>query len=361
MFRYLFSACIGCSIGFLAVTSVHAADVSKLALSGSYLGVYNAIGQENTGERRTQFDFAGNLEMNYQISERVNGNMLVVMSPGNGTIGFEGPELVLSDVNVTYTEPVYGIEVTMGSFDTPFGRQTANQTNNADSSRNPFFLNSLMYAVIGGRVGTLNTLGMMGWMPTQFGNLTAMVSNGRSESAENEGETFSYLGAYETPTLFNQVIFSAAYWVSDDSEDANLGTEFTGHIVDADWAITPRWSLAGYLGGFTYDDDVSGTDDDVSFWMGETTYRVNKWITGFRISEWRPIADGGVGASSHLPVVGFAGDFGNGVADTVVVRTQYAIGYELEENLTAKFVYFHDAVEQGDDTVGGMVVFNGSF
>lgn len=361
MFFYLRSVLLGSCIGVVMGSAVMAADIESLSLSGSYLGVYNAIKQENTGERRTQFDFAGNLEMNYQISERIKGNMLVVMSPGNGTIGFEGPELVLSDVNVTYTEFMTGMEITMGSFDTPFGRQTANLTNNADSSSNPFLFNSLMYSVIGGRVGTLNTLGMMGWVPTGYGNLIGMVSNGRSESAENEGETLSYLGAYETPKLFDQVTFSAAYWVSDDSEDAAIGTELTGQIVDAEWTVTDKWALKGYLGSFNFDDDNAATDDNVGFWMGETTYTINKWIAGLRVSEWRPEANDGVGNATHLPVVGFAGDFGNGISDTAVLRTQYALGYQLEDNLSVKVIYFHDAVEESDDTAGGMLVFNGSF
>ena len=52
------------------------------------------------------------------------------------------------------------MNITFGSFDTPFGYDSNNISNNADTFNTAFILNSLPYSALDGQMSQLNTLGL---------------------------------------------------------------------------------------------------------------------------------------------------------------------------------------------------------
>ncbi|MEK9727945.1 MAG: hypothetical protein VW397_07575, partial [Candidatus Margulisiibacteriota bacterium] len=85
-------------IGVVLTLPSHAEiNPKKLTVDGTFLGIYNSI-----QERQTQFDFASNINFNYELSPQLNGTIQFQSSPGNGSLGFVGPSVNLTDAALTY-------------------------------------------------------------------------------------------------------------------------------------------------------------------------------------------------------------------------------------------------------------------
>ena len=362
---------------FATVTSPSAFDPSSVKVGGAYLGTLNVILGDNEGAtnpRRFQFDFAANVDIEWQLSSIVTGTVQLQGGAGDGSLGFVGPAVEVTDLNLIFTFEDPDLCITAGSFDTPFGEQTWYLTDNADASRNPFLLNSLFYtAFAGGPVGTLNTLGIMGSISRSAFDLTLAVTNGTNETASNPDgnfETVACLGV--TPLGFSGMRLAGSLIHSKDKAESGVsGTEsdFFGWMVEGRYAFMEGFYLKAYYGRIEYGDNAPGTDDDVQICMGEARFGQGKWFLAARASGWHPGDDNGdgVGVSLSVPDPGLAvWSTAEPITDQRIRRIQLGAGLILQENLTLKGEWFRDDYDKGQhrlsvDVTGVIVALNGTF
>lgn len=350
--------------------------LDRLSVGGAYLGLFSGLDQDERSPAdpaRRGFDFAFNLDLEWTLSERVRAVAQLQSGTGAGHLGFKGSELVLTDINVVADFPfrdrgwLQSASVRVGSFDTPFGEQTAAQTNNANASNNPVLLNSLLYSVLGGTVGTLNTLGVMGTLETDFANFTAAITNGTGEDAFNPDGHLELVVSAGTDFGGSRVRAAGSFITSDDRDVSGVtgfGANFTGALGEVRVDPTDQVRLKGYLGTFSFGDGNGATDDDVVAWMGEILFRQNRWHVSGRLSGWIPGDRDGSrsGMSDAIPNPGLADDR-LGVApdlDQEIRRLQVGGGYALGAGLAIKLEFVIDDYLQetlGRETdVGGVIV-----
>lgn len=341
---------------------------TDVAVSGHFLGGYNYFDQNAVN--RAQFDFAANIDFELSFSDKIKGIVQLQTGAGEGSIGYVGPGAEVTDINLEYSHDS-GAVFTFGSYDTPFGQETAYLTNNADSTKSVFLNNSLLYSAFAGPVGTLNTLGLKTEKRTQYGDITLSLSNGTGENAANENDTFEALIGYGTGSLLNNLYLSTSYMVSDDSPDAGneatngFASDFSAWIVDAKYDLDNGISFKGYLGGLTYDDGDDATKDGVQVAMIEVHKKTTKKQLGARVSYWKPEDSNGdnVGMSAQLPFPGYTTSTPTftQVVDTTMTRYQVGGGIEFEPNVWLKAEAFVDLVETGDSVNGVILYVNAAF
>lgn len=353
--------------GLSALPLAFGLEAQDVSVSGHYMGMLNRI--DRSSHTQSQFDFAGNLDFNFTLSEKVTGIIQLQGGNGGGPLGLVGADMAVTDINVVYNDPEQDLVLTMGSFDTPFGQQTNYLTNNADSTGSKFLLNSLLYSAFAGPMGTLNTLGVKGDKTWGALTLTGVVSNGTGETATNRNSAFESL--LQTTVELGGLTLSATYMHSDDSGDAavtentSFATEFSGVIADARYTFRDQ-HVASYAGILTYGDDNGATDDNVTVWMIEYGAKFGHYTLGTRLSGWMPEnyssnSTNTLVAPEMSPDVKQPGLSDTAPNDTNVTRYQLTGGYELDENVMLKVEFLHDNYSQGDDANAILVAINGAF
>ena len=74
---------------------------AELTINGTYLGGVNGIKPHNSMLKK-QFDYAANIDINVAINPKVSGIIQFQMSPGKGSLGFPGDQIVVTDLNFSY-------------------------------------------------------------------------------------------------------------------------------------------------------------------------------------------------------------------------------------------------------------------
>ena len=351
---------------------LHAMEVE---IGGAYLGGFNAIKQRNY-ERRVQFDYAANVDVNFELNDQLSGIVQFQMSPGSGTLGFPGDGVVVTDLNIVYTDENYPVTITAGSFDTPFGQQTAHLSNNADTLNNALIINPLLYSAFAGPMGTLNTLGVMSVYESQNGNITIALTNGTDESAANPAGTLEVVGFVESKPLLNdKLTLGASYMKSDDkgnsdNNSSGFKADFSAWMIDAHAQITEKLTGKAYISGLIYGDDDVATDDGVISWMTEGAYQLGNYQLSGRISGWHPKDNDGNGSSidyntaenskGTLPNPGLATQ-GMVNTDQDIIRYEVGLDYFFSERIALRSEVFWDnyskATAGGNTDVPGAVAF----
>lgn len=378
-------------IVFISSQAVKAELPGKISLGGNYLGLINTFDVDNSkavDPERDQFDFAVNIDFEWKLKSNITFTTQLQGGAGGGSLGFVGPEPAVTDLNVTFEFARPALVLVIGSFDTPFGEQTASLTNNADSFRNPFLLNSLFYSSFGGTVGTLNTLGVMGTLETKVADFTLALTNGSSEGAENPDGNFGWVISAGTDAGLDGFRIAGSFMQSDDlvagvSADVpngSFGADFQGWLIDGRYVFLEHFAFKGYFGGIEFDDNVSATKDEVDIWMGEASYEQSAWQFAVRISGWSPDDDNGdgLGHGAMLPNPGLSAEWpssnpagtvtttpGSNV-DQSVVRLQVGLSWFLMNDLVAKLEYVQDDYDKAlttrlGDVSGLILLLNGRF
>jgi len=344
------------------------ASISDIEISGSYLGGYNFLQQER--DVNAQFDYAVNLDFEFDINESLSGIVQLQTGPGNGVLGFQGPEAVLTDVSLLYEAEGIG-HVTFGSFDTPFGDETNRLTNNADSFNQPFLLNNLLYSAFAGPVGTLNTLG--GMLVTEKGRFqtTVSLSNGTGESALNERNTFE-VTAREVVRVTESFSVAASVMLSNDraeagNEDTNsFGVDFFGTLVELFYQQN-NFFIGGHLGSLTYDDENATTSDHVLTSMIQVGLTQGNTTFSARASTWNPDANGGDDSllSSGLQAIGLGVDVDEYrvSAASDIIRYQLGVSHRVSDTMTlnSEFVIDDYGLASNRDVSGLITYLNVQF
>lgn len=356
--------------------------LDRLTVSGAYLGVFALLHQDNRSPAdpvRLGFDFAVNLDVSWRFNEQVQFVALLQTGTGGSEIGFQGPDITITDLNVLIAFPLEAslrltsVELTVGSFDTPFGEQTGAQTNNADVSQNPVLLNSLLYSVLGGTVGTLNTLGVMGTLHADFADFTAALTNGTDESATNPDGNFEIVLSAGTDFGGSDFRAAGSFIASDDrdpSGSSGFAADLTGVLGELRFEPSHAVRLKGYIGALSFGDGNDATKDGVVVWMSEARYRAERWHLAARVSGWIPDDRDGsrTGVSAVLPNpglsverLGFAPDI-----DQEILRLQIGGGIDLAYGLGLRAEVVLDDYRQptagrSTDVAGLILALTGSF
>jgi hypothetical protein len=351
------------------ITNIYANEAVQI--NGNFLSVFNAIyekDQPKNVNKRTQFDVAGNLDVTWNISSSITGVFQLQSSAGEGSFGFNTNQVALTDINLHI---LFSNEfaLTAGSFDTPFGAQTANLTNNADATNNPLILNSLFYSAFAGtNVGTLNTIG--GMLDFSWNNFksTLALTNGTDESAYNPDGKFEIVG--NIGYHFGDLLFlSTSLLFSDDtsaSGGAGLATKLEAMMIDGSLQPTDNIKFSGYIGELTFDDKIKPTKDAVRILMAEGICNFTPdFYVAARLSMWAPEDEDGSGDrhSKHLVLPGFKGTFGSNTAnpDQHVNRMQIGFGYKITDKLQLKSELFIEDYKRDNNITGLILALNASF
>jgi hypothetical protein len=333
---------------------------NKLNVSGHYLGVFNSIEQNDT-----QFDFAGNIDFNYALTPEWSGMVQFQGGTGHGSLGFVGPQPAVTDISLVYHQPSDQLKLTFGSFDTPFGLDTNNLTNNANAFGSPFVINSVIYSALAGPVGTLNTLGVKvdkTWREIQA---VAMVSNGTSETAANANKTVASLVQVSHQHVATGIHIAGTYWRSNDTDDAQytsdesngFQTDLTAYMIDIHWHINLQHRIKSSIGQLTYNDHNATTNDTVDIYALGYEWVTSTWMAGIHGSHWAP--DNANTVSNDLPAPGL---FPNASPNQKITRYQLGLGYFIDPTILAKLALFQDTYTPLDDTVsGGIISMNVAF
>ncbi|MCH7683028.1 MAG: hypothetical protein IIB35_04815 [Gemmatimonadetes bacterium] len=355
-------------------------SLSPLQISGTYLGLFDALEQDEraaTDPVRSQFEFAINIDLEWQLSPRVRGFANLQSGTGGGVFGFQGPALNVTDLNLVFdadvSGPVEALSLTIGSFDTPFGEETAFLTNNGNSFGSPFVINSLFYGVFWGTVGTLNTLGAMGTIETSVADLTVALTNGTDESAVNADGNYQIVVSLGTDYGLSGLRTAVSFIRTDDSDrsgSTGFGADLTGVMLDFRVEIADHVTAKGYFSRLSFGDEDPATEDDLSTWMGELRVGKGGWHAAARLSGWTPDDSdgGGSGMSAVLPSSGLAVRLGgiSPVLDQAIRRIQAGVGRAIRDNLVIKGEWFFDdyrrlSAGRSTDVIGVIVSLNGRF
>ncbi len=320
-------------------------------VSGSYLGMFNSlyeIGVPDTTMRYRQFDAAGNLDLVWQVHHRVKGNIQLQMVTGGSHLGLATATVTVTDLNLEFTLH-RNLYLTVGSFDAPFGMEVPGLSNNAYTSGNAFFLNSLTYgAVVGSNMGTLNTIGVMGDVHCKLGRLSLALSNGTDESALNPDGNFAVIVSGVTKYLFSGFRTGASFIYSPDtsvSGASGTGSHFTGWLLDGQFKIRKESAITAYYGMLKYDDARPDTRDLVTVAKLEASLVMAEFRCAGRLSAWLPRqAAAGLPVNELLPVPDIHRQLSSlrGAPTQEIWRYQLGISWQLMEKLLLKTEWFYE-------------------
>lgn len=329
------------------------AELNDVKISGSVLGGYNAIRQNHANNSNDGFDYAANIDISFQLNETLQGFLQLQSSPGASNFNYPGPDIAITDLNLTYFCSKTGGSLTLGSFDTPFGRQTGYLSNNADTFANATLFNPLLYSAFAGSMGTLNTIGaMFNISNKKYGGLTVALSNGTSEDSSNADGSLETVISYTTEPINQTVSVGASYMHSNDANsNSGFNADFDAAMLDLH-IFHGKWDMKSYIAQLHYEDQNSQTNDRVNSMMVENTYRVNdKHFVSLRLDWWLPLDNNGNRApvrdsegviSEGLPNPGFASVQGNvdPFVDQSIARQEISYGYFIDENILMKATFF---------------------
>ena len=351
-------------------------EFKNLSLSGHYMGLYDVlypIEAPDTLSKNRQFDAAANLDVLWQIHKQVRGNIQFQMGTGFGSLSFAASAIVVTDLNVEIDiHPKF--QLTVGSFDTPFGADTPYLTNNANSLENSFYINTLFYGAFAGTdLGTLNTIGVKGVWSGRLGELSGAITNGTDESAYNPDGNFGFVLSGISAPVWNSfkgglsLIYSAD---SSKSGSSGTATNFSGMLIDALFEPEKNMFIRGYAGLMNYDDNNGATKDDVWVWKLEGRYPIAKGYLAARISTWLP-SETGSDSAATAPKIPEAGTGWRTrqiqpLGNQKVYRYQLGFGWPVFEGMyfkTEAFYDYHAQKYQNDviDIPGIIVGLNAQF
>ena len=333
----------------LTTSAFSAIDTDKLTIGGTYLGVFNSF-----EENQTQFDYAANIDFKYQVKNNLSGHIQLQTGAGNGTIGLGGPEVELTDITLIYTPTFKGkeINITFGSFDTPFGYNSSFLSNNADTFSSPYILNSLPYSALEGQMGTLNTLGIKLENKFKYIDLTTDISNGTSETAYNESRTFEKLTQVSLHSFIKNLRITGSIFNSDDLEDTqdSLQANVDATLLEVNYDLLSWYELKYKIYDFYFDDGTS-SEDNTKAYEFEINYDKNPIIVGLRASFWRPESET---MSSATPSPSLLSTASN---SDKVDRYQLTTGYYIDSNILFKLEIISELTE--NNTGGNKETNNG--
>ncbi len=379
--------CVIAGVGCLVIVSppTNAAGASKaegnaptVEIGGAYLGLFNTISQEDaadTDNKRSQFDYAANLDFSIQFNKDVSGFVQLQGGPGGGSFGLVGPDVVVTDVYATYKHPDYPLAISFGSYDTPFSYEMKFQNNNGAATAHPLILNSLFFsAFAGGPITTLNTLGLKAEYTPKLFDLTGAITNGTSQTANNSDGNFEFIiGGGFRPVKDEDLRIGAAYMNSDDREQSGSTgkmAEFEAYLLEGHFVSDQGVSARALVGQMIYGDNNDGTEDKVTCLTAELAYTDDAWHIAGRFSTWTPEDRNGdgTGISPLMPNPGMAvTQSGQPVfRDQQVNRIQFGGGYRLFENVMLKAEFFFDDYSKSSngmstDVDGLIVALTGGF
>ena len=345
----------------IITTNIFANDLSFLSTKGSFLGLINTLSPVN---QRSQFDFAANIDFTLDLDDNLKGIIQLQSGAGQGSLGFVGPETVLTDINLEYTHQPSQSSITFGSFDLPFGKGVNYLSNNADPSKSPFILNSLTYSALAGPVGTLNTLGIKLHNTFSMFESTLALTNGTGENASNYNQSFLYLLSLGMSSFNDQLFIGGTYTASNDKKDPNesnsFKTNFSGWLLDLNVAILPQVSIKNHIGQLIYDDGNDATQDRITITKSEISYTLNNLFIAGRYSYWRPENNNGnsTGASADIKTPGLSL---NPISDTSITRWQVGAGYSINSNTSLRADIVLDDYQHISDVKGVIVGINSQF
>jgi len=343
------------------------ANIENARIGVTYLMLMNSLGHERwmSGQpKQSQFDAAVNLNFDLTFNELVTGTAQLQGGAGEGSFGFVGPGVEVTDLNVNLNLERQHLDFTLGSFDTPFGDETNYLTNNADATGNDLFLNSLLYtALVNGPAGTLNTLGLMAHYNYGHVEITMAVSNGTDESAANQDGNFELAGRVSwLPLQSNRLRLTGSLIYSDDaSSTGENGTvsKFSAGLVEMGYSSAEdKLRLRSYFGQLDYDDRVPETEDRVYAWMAGASYGPKPRRVAARVSGWMPENDDGDGlnVSTRLPSPATWYDRESSLfpqTDQEVVRFQLGGSIILAPGLEVKAEFFRESYQYDVQAEGG--------
>jgi len=304
-----------------------------------------------------QFDQALNFSASWDVSPRATLYINLQSGVGNGRLGYQGPQVALTDVGLSYKLTQTNV-LSIGSFDMPFGQEVGQLTNNGSLGASGFVLNPLIYTALAGPSGTLNTVGIMLSRPVFEGEGKVFLSNGTGENAVNEDKELAYGFQWTTDTRQDAVIGVSA-WKSNDQADignsdaTGLNANTSAYLVDFQ-AKNKGLFYSGHIGQLWFGDGSSRTDlVTVGMLSVATTYE--KLDIRARVSAWLPSDNNGDGAGSSTrmpdPSMGKAlGD--NPPVDRNVIRYQVGVSAPLEKGFVLGSEIFLDQVQYGQQAMG---------
>jgi len=339
----------------LLISGIWADETAKINVSGSYLGLFNFLDQQNAASshsKRQQFDIGANINFEWQFHPNITGVIQFQGSTGEGSLGLANSQPSITDLNIVW-QILDDFNLTLGSFDTPFGEKTNSLSNNANTFANTFFLNSLFYSAFAGTpIGTLNTVGLMTHFKHKYYYFTMAVTNGTDESAINSDGNVEFVSRI-TSRLFNdRLLLAGSMMFSDDSSasgSTGSGSEYSAWMLEAMIPDFNSFSVNSYFGTLTYNDGITMTKDDVQIYMLELLYKSTLWSAGIRISGWSPKDSNGdrAGFSPFIPNPGLSLDLGSIIpADQKVMRIQLGGGYHFAETLMFKIELLMDKYDR---------------
>ena len=257
------------------------ANMSKIDISAHVLGGINGLIQEDgdTTNKRRGFDYAANIDFDYQVSDKLSGTIQLQTGPGNGNLGIVGPGAELTDISIRYS-PEENKSYTIGSFDTPFGQHIGSLSNNADTFGNHFIVNSLLYDVFAGPMGTLNTLGLMSEYSYEKERIQFAIANGTREDAQNSDGNFSLVLSAQTTRFSDKLSLGLGLMTSNDETDNTVGfqSDFEAGMIDFDYTINAYGGIKGYYAMLDFNDSNSATNDSVTSWMLESYCETEHYV-----------------------------------------------------------------------------------
>ena len=316
-------------LGIFSLTTLAQFNSDSVSIGGSYLGVFN-----NLSQNQTQFDFATNINIDFEVIPNLTGSIEFQSSPGNGSLGFTGPSTVVTDLTLFYILNInnHTTKLTFGSFDTAFGFETQFLSNNANTFNNLYILNSLTYASLAGQMGTLNTLGIQVENNFDYFDITTSISNGTAETAYNENKSFEHLIQVSTDSLINDLRLTGTYFKSDDNLDTSdsFQTDLTAILYEINYVLLKTIELKMKNAYLHFNDQNPGTsrnDDEVITYEVEINYNKEPFFIGLRGSFWR-----GLNNSTEQPNPGLAQHATSGTID----RFQLGFGSFLDQKVLVK-------------------------
>eukprot|EP01047_Picozoa_sp_COSAG01_P012245 COSAG01_NODE_547_length_15635_cov_102.896498_13_plen_358_part_00 len=344
----------------LSLVSVQALQITdELAVEGQFLSLLTHTKSKNSNQ--SGFDFAANLTYIYTVSAQLEAVMQWQSGPGKGVLGLVGPQNQLTDLSLTY-RPNEASQYTFGSFDTPFGLETARLSNNAGTSGQVFIVNGLLYEALAGKMGTLNTLGIKTEHDLDYLKVVAMLSNGTGENAVNQDGKFASLLQVSSQAICEGLETGLSLWHSDDASDLDPSDskqlDVAAYLLDLNYRYDQHLITTHY-GQLTLEklSNTKSLKNKIDVASIAYQYQVQDWKLGLKVSSWRPKIDAKQASIDTLPKPGFA----SGDAKEKRQRFQLAASYAISEALHVMAEFGQDQYEQSENVNYALVGLNLAF
>jgi hypothetical protein len=352
-------------------------EIDDIKVGGYILGGYNALRQKNVANHTDQFDYAANLEIEFNVAKNLNGAVAFQGSPGGSLLGFNGPNPIF-EMNLTYLMPESGRVFTFGSFDAPFGRQADYLSDNANTFSNSTILNPLLYSALGGQMSGPGVLGIMAGHTTKVGDFKFALTNGSGGSSSNPDGSHGTVIAYNTEPINDTISLGVSYMNTNDANsETGYNADFDASIVDVHFSKN-KFDIKAYIAELHYEDQHSSTNDRVDSAMFEVKYQINKKnFVVARVNTWNPEdntgdrsavrdAEGAISEGLPNPGISTVQNLIDPVVDQDITRLQLGYGYLIEENVMLKAELFQDDYAkltngENTDTIGALAYINVRF